>query len=184
MPAATNDGEFQARTLRRAHAMKLLGRDDRFPIDPDLGSDDPGQPRRQRPRSIVPAHRRDASLLVAIAAGGFVGTLCRYGVGIAYPPSVGQVPWATLAINTTGSFALGVILTTILERTRPHRLAQPFLCVGLLGGWTTMSTFVLETALLVKDGDAAIALGYVLATVVSGAIATTLGITLARGLTP
>jgi CrcB protein len=64
----------------------------------------------------------------------------------------------------------------LLARWPEHRYARPFLCVGVLGGWTTMSTFAVEADLLVRDGHAGTAAVYVLVTTVVGLIATSAGL--------
>jgi CrcB protein len=119
-------------------------------------------------------------VLVAIAAGGFLGALGRYELGLAWPAASGQLPWATFTINVSGAFLLGLILSLLLERLAPNRYARPFLCVGVLGAWTTMSTFAVETDLLVKDGYVGTAIAYVLATLVVGLAAGWVGLLVAR----
>jgi CrcB protein len=87
----------------------------------------------------------------------------------------------TFAINTSGAFLLGLILTTILERWRhapPY--VRPLTCVGFLGAWTTMSTFALDTDVLVKDGRVAVAIAYLIATLFAGVTAAALGIAIGR----
>jgi CrcB protein len=113
-------------------------------------------------------------------AGGSLGALARYELELSWPSAPGHVPWATFTINTSGALFLGVVLTLLLSR--PHRLPhlRPFLCVGFTGAWTTMSTFALETDLLVKDGRVLTALGYVGATVVLGILAASAGIAIGR----
>lgn len=87
----------------------------------------------------------------AVAVGGALGSLMRWGVAGAIP-SVG-FPWATLMTNLTGCFALGVVLVfgeVVGSRRHRHharpwaRLWRPFMATGVLGGFTTFSTFVLE----------------------------------------
>ena len=68
----------------------------------------------------------------------------------------------------------------LVERVGPTRYIRPFFCVGVLGAWTTMSTFALEADLLVRDGHAATAIAYVVATVAFGVSSARLGMTLAR----
>jgi len=61
---------------------------------------------------------------------------------------------------------------------------RPFFCVGVLGAWTTMSTFAVEGDLLFKDGHAGTAVAYVVATVVVGVLATSIGVVIARAFDP
>jgi CrcB protein len=121
-------------------------------------------------------------VLAAIATGGFLGTLARYGVELAWSPSAGGFPWATFVINTSGAFLLGVILTVLLERFRRDRFVRPLVCVGVLGSWTTMSSLAVESDLLVRHGQAVVALGYLAATVVAGLGVTWMGIGVGRSL--
>ena len=119
-------------------------------------------------------------VLLAVAVGGFVGALGRYELGLAWPTPAGHFPWTTFTINVSGAFLLGLVLTLLLERLGSIRYIRPFFCIGVLGAWTTMSTFALEDDLLLKDGHVATALLYVLATLVVGITATWIGVLLAR----
>jgi CrcB protein len=122
--------------------------------------------------------------LAAVGAGGFVGALGRYELGLAWPTPAGHFPWTTFTINVSGAFLLGLVLTLVLERLGATRYLRPFFCVGVLGAWTTMSTFAVEGDLLVKDGHAATALAYVAATLLFGVGATWTGAALARVFDP
>ena len=83
----------------------------------------------------------------------------------------------------SGSFLLGLLLVLVLERFPPTRLLRPFLATGVLGAFTTMSTYQVETALLIKDGHAMTALAYGPGSIVAGLILAYAGI-LAGRLTP
>jgi fluoride exporter len=156
--------------------------DEALPVDPDLAPDDPAEP-SATPRSGAHLRRsRRLDVLAAIFAGGMLGALSRYEVGLAWPTAIGHFPWATFAINTSGALLLGVVLTVLLEHPGRWRYARPVVCVGFLGAWTTMSTFALEADLLVKHGRPATALLYGTATVVVGLVSTGLGIATARHL--
>lgn len=161
--------------LRRA-----FGWDDPLPIDPDLDVDDPGEPTRTHRPSAVRVHRRDPAVLCAIAVGGFLGALARYGVALSFPAAAGGFPLTTFAINASGAFTIGVVLTVILERLPPNPVLRPLLCVGFLGAWTTVSTFATESAVLIKDGFLLTALAYMGATLIAGVSATALGIAIGR----
>src|SRR5207253_6349511 len=123
-------------------------------------------------------------VLAVVGAGGFVGAFGRYELGLAWPTRPGHFPWATFAINVSGAFLLGFVLTLLLERFAWTRYMRPFFCVGVLGAWTTMSTFAVEGDVLIKDGHAPAALMYVLATVVVGVVVTAAGVALARAFDP
>ncbi|MGO9341226.1 MAG: fluoride efflux transporter FluC [Acidimicrobiales bacterium] len=160
---------------------RTFGRGDRLPIDPDLAPDDPSAPARTHRPATVGIHRRDPRVLGWIALGGFAGTLVRYGLTQAFPTPLGGFPWTTFTINTSGAFLLGFILTVILERWHHAPIyVRSLTCVGFIGAWTTMSTFALESDVLVKDGHVAIAVAYVVATLVSGVTATALGLAIGR----
>jgi CrcB protein len=104
--------------------------------------------------------------VLACSLGGILGSWARYGVQLAVPHSAGQFPWATVVINATGSFLIGALMIVLLVLTSPHRLVRPFLGVGVLGGYTTYSTFAVDAEDLVLDHRAGVALGYVVVTVV------------------
>ncbi len=160
---------------------RFFGREDPFPIDPDLAPDDPSAPGPSHRPAAVGIHRRDPRVLSWIALGGFAGTIARYGVGQAFPTGPEAFPWTTFAINTSGAFLLGLVLAVILERWhRAPRYARLITCVGFLGAWTTMSTLVLEADLLAKDGKVVVAIVYLVVTLVAGVMATALGIAIGR----
>ena len=158
--------------------------DARLPIDPDLAPDDPGEPSATHQPTVHVHRTRQLDVLAAVGVGGFVGALGRYELGLTWPTPAGHFPWTTFTINISGAFLLGLVLTLLLERVGPTRLVRPFFCVGVLGAWTTMSTFAVEGDLLFKDGHAATAVLYVVATVVVGVAATWIGVTLARTFDP
>lgn len=124
-------------------------------------------------QGVVPGHDAGASKggpLAAVAAGGAIGSLGRWGVGLA----VGGSHWATLLVNVTGAFAMGVLVAW-LARGTAHPLTRPFLSVGLLGGWTTYSSFALDTHALVGDGLGGL-LGYLVLTIGLGVGAAVAGL--------
>lgn len=123
-------------------------------------------------------------MVLAVALGGVGGADARYGLGRALPHSSGQFPWSTLLINVSGCLAIGVLLVTLLSRSRPPRLARPFLGVGVLGGYTTYSTFATDTVGLVVRHHPWIAVGYLAATVLGCALAVWIGATAAAAIGP
>lgn len=123
-------------------------------------------------------------VLAAVACGGVVGVLLRYGLGELAGPAGRGWPWTTFLENLTGSLLLGVLLVAVLERGRGHRLARPFLGVGVLGSFTTMSAYGFETQQMLLAGQDAQAAGYVAATLVGGLAAVFLGVRAARALMP
>jgi fluoride exporter len=114
-----------------------------------------------------------------VAAAGAVGALTRYGIGLAV--GVRSFPWATLGINVTGSFLLGLVLTMGTERGWPETTTVP-IAVGFLGAYTTFSTFSFETYSLLRTDRAGVALVYVTLSLVGGIAAAALGYVTARAL--
>ena len=151
-----------------------------LPIDPDLSPGDPGEPSVGHHAGPTVHRAREPRVLAAIAVGGFVGTLARYGVGLVWKSPGGHFPWAIFTINASGSFLLGLILTILLEKPREDRYLRPLLCVGFLGSWTTMSTFAVGSDLLVRAHRPWAAIAYVVVTVLVGLSLTWLGICTAR----
>ena len=132
------------------------------------------------PASGGPPHGGStAVVLVAVSAGGAVGSLARHGVASAVPWEGGGFPWATFLVNVTGAMLLGALVVLTLEVARAQHL-RPFLGVGVLGGYTTFSALALETRTLLADGAAALAVGYAAATVLLGALAVVAGMLAAR----
>jgi fluoride exporter len=118
---------------------------------------------------------RRAAVLAVIAVGGVVGAEARYGLGVAIPHDPGRWPWATLLINVSGCLLIGVLMVVLLELTRPHPLARPLLGVGVLGGYTTFSTYATDALTLLQDGHPAAAVGYFLLTPVLAVAAVAAG---------
>jgi CrcB protein len=119
-----------------------------------------------------------AYLLAAV--GGALGALARWGVASALPHPSGSWPWATLLVNVTGCLLIGVLLAVVLARFASSAWLRPFLATGVLGGYTTFSTFALDTVALIDAGRSAAAVGYVVASVVGGALAVTAGLLVGR----
>jgi CrcB protein len=147
--------------------------DDEEPVDPDV---DLGVPAQRR--EFAPPHR--VGVLGAVAVGGIVGAEVRYGIGLAVPHDPGQWPWATLLINVSGCALIGVLMVVLLELTHPHPLARPLLGVGVLGGYTTFSTYATDALTLLQDGHPAAAVGYFLLTPVLAVAAVAAGVRATR----
>jgi fluoride exporter len=122
-------------------------------------------------------------VLAVIALGGMLGAAARFKLAEAVPTETGRFPWATFWTNVSGSFLLGFLLIVLLERVPATRYVRPFLTTGVLGAYTTMSTYAVETALLLKDGHAAVAVAYSLGSVGAGLFVAYAGMVVAR-LTP
>ncbi|MCX5146886.1 CrcB family protein [Streptomyces sp. NBC_00320] len=127
-------------------------------IDPDVDLHVPGQ-RAERPGPV----------LTAIAAGGALGSSARYGAALLWPAGPGGFPWATFWANVIGCALIGVLMVLISEggRSAPHPLVRPFLGVGVLGGFTTFSTYAVDFSRLLEEGEPGTALAYAGLTVVA-----------------
>ena len=148
-----------------------------LPMDSDVTAESE-EPTEVSRRFDVLRSRWD--VLLVISAGGALGSAARWGVGELVPWSGDGFPWATFVENVSGGFALGVLMVLLLDVWPPRRYLRPFLGVGLLGGFTTFSTYMLETRDLLDGGEAALAMAYLTGSLVVGLIAVWLGITSAR----
>ncbi|MEH0843998.1 CrcB family protein [Micromonospora sp. CPCC 205711] len=142
-------------------------------VDPDVDLHVPAD------RAELPAH--PAAVLGAIAAGGVLGALARAGVQTALPHPPGGFPWATFAVNVTGCLLIGVLMA-VIGRRRVAPLTRPFLGVGILGGFTTFSAYVVDVRLAVAAGAPGTALAYLAATLLGGLLAVAAGDSVANRL--
>jgi CrcB protein len=141
-------------------------------VDPDVDLHDPAQRAETRTREF--------DLLAVIAAGGAIGAEGRYFIGRAWPYTPRDFPWSTMLINSVGSFLIGVLMVFVLESSTPHRYVRPFLGVGVLGGFTTYSTFATDVQRELRSGHAGIAVAYVAASFLVCTLATTVAMALTR----
>ncbi|MFJ4522024.1 fluoride efflux transporter CrcB [Streptomyces sp. NPDC088810] len=111
-----------------------------------------------------PEWRAQAPVVAAVAAGGGLGATARYALTLAWPPSAGGFPWATFWTNVSGSAAMGVLMVLVTEVWAAHRLLRPFLGTGVLGGFTTFSTYAVDIRRLVDAGRPGPGLAYLAAT--------------------
>lgn len=131
-----------------------------LPVDPDVTLE-----------ADVPPPRIHTTALAAIAMGGALGALARWVVAEALPHEPGQFPWDTLLTNVSGCLLIGVLMVLVVERWPEHTLVRPFLGTGFLGGFTTFSTYAVDTRSLLAADRPGVALGYVAATVLVGLVA-------------
>ena len=128
-----------------------------------------------------------------VALGGALGTLARYGIGIAAAKLLGKgFPWGTLIVNVGGCFAMGVVLGAIVswESQSPEAMTpdirgrielwQTFLAVGLLGGLTTFSSFGGDTIRELQGGQPGIAVANVVSNVALSLVAVWCGLATMR----
>lgn len=121
-------------------------------------------------------------VLLSIAVGGVLGSLARWGIEDLLPHRPGGVPWGTFGVNVVGAFLLGLLMHFVVRVWAPSRYLRPFLGVGVLGGFTTFSTFAVEIRGLVADGYGVVAFGYTFGSLVLGIPAVFLGSVLGRSL--
>jgi fluoride exporter len=143
-----------------------------FPVDPDVTEADLATVPRRAARLL--RSRRD--ILAVIAVGGALGAAARYGLARALPHAPGEFAWSTLLTNVVGCFAIGVLMVIVIERLSSSRLVRPFLGTGILGGFTTFSTYVVDTRGLLAAGRPGPAAAYLFGTLILGLLAVVLGL--------
>jgi len=118
---------------------------------------------------------------LVVGAGGFLGAMARYGVGLLVMQRwTRDFPLATLLINVSGSFLLGLFSTWATERASLDPALRLLVATGFVGAYTTFSTFEYETQRLAESGAHAWAFTNVIISVAAGYLAVHLGVTLAR----
>jgi CrcB protein len=121
-------------------------------------------------------------ILLAVAIGGAVGSLLRYFVASAIQHPTMQFPWGIFVVNITGGFLMGVIVELSALKLQISPEVRAFLTVGILGGYTTFSTFSLDSALLIERGAYVAAAGYIIGSTVLSIAALFAGLALVRAL--
>ncbi|MFL5675645.1 MAG: fluoride efflux transporter CrcB [Chloroflexota bacterium] len=121
--------------------------------------------------------------LVLIGLGGFAGAISRYLVdGVVTDRTAGAFPWGTLAVNLSGSFLLGLLFALTAERAiLPADIRGPVM-IGFIGAYTTFSTFMLESWLLMESGSYAPAIANLIGSVLLGLVAVVAGLALGRAI--
>lgn len=121
--------------------------------------------------------------MMAIAAGGAIGALLRYWTSLAVHSRLGSgFPYGTLMVNVLGSLLMGFLYIWLIERIAAGATLRAFLLIGVLGAFTTFSTFSMETLNLVEGGQLGKALLNVVVSVTVCMIAAALGVFAARQL--
>ncbi|MFC6886437.1 MULTISPECIES: fluoride efflux transporter FluC [Actinomadura] len=146
-----------------------------LPVDPDVDLHAPAQRSELR--------RAPWAVLGAVSAGGAAGALARHGVSEAFPHAAGSFGWATFGINVSGCLLIGALMVAITEVRRAHPLVRPFLGVGVLGGFTTFSTYAVDVQRALDAGEPRTALAYLAATPLCALAAVLAGVRLTRALT-
>lgn len=125
-------------------------------------------------------HRPSSAVLAVISLGGALGALARYGVGYEFPARGAHFPWATFAVNVSGCLLIGALMVLVSDVWGARRLVRPFLGVGVLGGYTTFSSYVVDVQRLVDRGAAGTGLLYLAATPLAALLAVAAGTSLTR----
>ena len=121
--------------------------------------------------------------ILIIGVGGFLGAIARYSLSLWIGQKWGRsFPLGTFAVNVSGSFFIGLLMTLFTERFMVNPQWRLFLAVGFLGAYTTFSTFEFETGNLLKDGEWLIASMNVILSVVAGFAALKIGEVIARSI--
>lgn len=115
--------------------------------------------------------------LAVIAAGGVAGALARQGLWAVFPRPADGFDWTTLGINAGGCALIGTLMTAITEAGHAHRLAGPFLGIGVLGGFTTFSTYIIGAQKLINSGRPQMGLAYLAITLAAALAAVYAGVT-------
>jgi CrcB protein len=144
------------------------------PVDSDVDLRVAGDRRESRER-LWP-------VLAAIAAGGVVGALARNALQQTIAHPLGGFDRATWLIDVTGCFLIGVLMVLVTEVWTGRWFVRPFLGVGVLGGFTTFSTYVVDIQQSLATGQPRTALAYLAATLLGALVAVWLGDTVMRGL--
>ena len=142
------------------------------PIDPDIDLSIPGQ--------RAEMHGRHPAIIGVIAVGGVIGALARYQIGRWWPTPADGFPSATLVINLLGCLLIGILMVLIGNALMPNPLIRPFFGTGILGGFTTFSTYAVDLQNLLGHGQAGIALAYLVSTALGAIGAASGGMFLTR----
>ncbi|MDQ2878901.1 MAG: fluoride efflux transporter CrcB [Pseudomonadota bacterium] len=119
--------------------------------------------------------------LFLVMAGGALGAGARHLTGRGTLLLLGPgYPFGTLAVNLLGGFAMGVLVGSLARMTVPGETWRLLLGVGVLGGFTTFSSFSLDTVNMIQRGDWGVAFGYILVSVIGSIAALIAGLAIAR----
>ncbi|MEU0335889.1 fluoride efflux transporter CrcB [Streptomyces sp. NPDC006193] len=126
--------------------------------------------------------RAQTPVVAVVAAGGALGALARYALTLAWPARPGGFPWATFWTNVSGCAVMGVFMVLVTDVWAAHRLLRPFFGTGVLGGFTTFSTYAVDVRRLAGAGRPGLGSAYLVATLCAALAAVWLGSAAARRL--
>ncbi|CAL9641534.1 fluoride efflux transporter CrcB [Streptomyces sp. Tu 3180] len=101
---------------------------------------------------VRPAARGQAPVVTVVALGGGAGAAARYAASLWWPTPAAGFPWTTLWVNVAGCAVIGVFLVVVTEVRPAHPLVRPFFGTGVLGGFTTFSTYAVDVQKLLDGG--------------------------------
>lgn len=133
----------------------------------------------------MPKVKGDKDLYLLVAIGGVIGAFGRHALTLLFPPARDGWPMATFVTNLTGAFILGAVIVLARELAPDPDLSdftrrlRPLLVTGILGGYTTFSTYIVEAHGLAATGHVAMSAIYILGSLVAGVICVALGMVLA-----
>ncbi|GHH10411.1 fluoride efflux transporter FluC [Streptomyces lanatus] len=114
-----------------------------------------------------PAWRAQVPIIAVVAVGGAIGATGRYALTLWWPNQPGGFPWATFWTNVVGCAVIGAFMVVITDVWAAHRLVRPFFGTGVLGGFTTFSTYAVDIRNLVDGGHPYTGLVYLAATLIA-----------------
>ncbi|MET9291458.1 fluoride efflux transporter CrcB [Streptomyces sp. NPDC003077] len=107
------------------------------------------------------------STVGVVALGGGIGATARYAASVVWPVGPYGFPWTTLCVNVVGCAVIGVFMVLINEVWRAHRLVRPFFGTGVLGGFTTFSTYAVDIQRLIEAREPVRGLAYLVVTLIA-----------------
>lgn len=121
--------------------------------------------------------------IVLVAIGGAIGSVARYLVGVWGVKLAGpNFPWGTITVNVVGAFLIGLMVEMVARRFDASSEVRVFIVTGIIGGFTTWSSFTLDAVVLFERGDMGLAAVYLLASLVVSFAAIFAGLALGRAL--
>jgi CrcB protein len=147
---------------------------------PHTKSDDRSDTSAAEPARRPSPWQGQGPVVAVVALGGAIGAIARYSASLLWPAQTGGFPWTTFWVNLVGCAVIGVFMVVITDVWAAHRLVRPFFGTGVLGGFTTFSTYTVDIQRLVDAGHPRTALAYLFATLLGALAVVWLAMTAAR----